>query len=52
MEFLERGCLAGTGVGFERETVVGSLVGTVLGVGSLDEVLFSMRGLHSAGCED
>jgi hypothetical protein len=45
MELLELGGLAGTEVGFERETVVGSLVGTVLGVESL-------TGLHSAGRED
>jgi hypothetical protein len=52
MEFLEFGGLAGTEVGFERETVVGIVVGTVLGVESLAEILYSMTGLHSAGCED
>jgi hypothetical protein len=48
-EFLELGGLAGTEVGLERETVVGILVGTVLGVESLAEILYSMNGLHSAG---
>jgi hypothetical protein len=52
MELLELGGLAGTEVGFERETVVGSLVGTVLGVESLAEILYSMNGLHSAACEN
>ena len=46
------GSQSDTEVGFGRGAVAGSLVGTVLGVESLDEVLFSIKGLHSAGCED
>jgi hypothetical protein len=35
-----------TEVDFERETVVGSMVWTVLGVEFLDEILFSINSLH------